>query len=443
MKLKYRFLFPSLIAIAIVLMIFGSLLLLVSFKMQFESERDGLNQRLQSAAYALEASYTNYALQNMDVSEDRIYDIAADQGVELIRTDGDEQSNSIRLHGHTLCAEGFLSLGESSYLLIVESDLNELFAQREYLLKWYYVSYIAAILFMTITMFLITGKVTQTLSEITATSVALAKGDLSCRTFIQTDDEIGQLAFAFDRMSDELTDQLARQSQFINDLTHEIKTPLTAMIGHAEKIRSGRMNEESTLIAAQTILREGKRLDALTLTLREWILLKQEMPNMGSLSARFILEMAIDAFSESIQKIYIAENAEDTVVFGNKALLIALITNLIRNAQNAGATNIELNCKVASDALGSAESAESDAVILLTVSDNGCGMGEEDLLHVTEPFYRVDKARSRETGGIGLGLTLCNEIAQIHGAKLSLTSKLGQGTKATLQMSGRQVQQDE
>jgi signal transduction histidine kinase len=68
----------------------------------------------------------------------------------------------------------------------------------------------------------------------------------------------------------------------------------------------------------------------------------------------------------------------------------------------------------------------------LSVSDNGCGISDEDIARITEPFYRIDKARSREQGGAGLGLTLCRQIAEVHGAEMIIESLIGSGTKVTI-----------
>ena len=75
----------------------------------------------------------------------------------------------------------------------------------------------------------------------------------------------------------------------------------------------------------------------------------------------------------------------------------------------------------------------------ITVADDGCGISKAELQRVMEPFYRVDKARSREVGGVGLGLALCREIAQIHGATLRLESAPDAGTEAILEIKGRVV----
>ena len=344
-------------------------------------------------ANVLESSYANYALQNMDAGDEQLREIACRQGAMIAELGGEgERSGAIRLSGRVLRAETPLRLGEHRYLLTVESDLSELYEERAALITLYRASYAAAILFVAGIMAAIARSVTKPLSELAEVSAALVKGNLTCRAPIHSDDEIGGLARTFNRMSDELTDQLVRRTRFVNDLTHEMKTPLSAMIGHAERIRSGRLGEEDMLIAAQTILREGKRLDALARAMTEWILFKNEAPSMHETSVHMLFRDALAAFVESPQNLRIAESSRDFVVYGNSALLTALLTNLIKNALNAGATDVTLECGIECDK-APAPSAQLEngcpnfATVQITVADNGCGISHLNTERQTEFAY--------------------------------------------------------
>ena len=393
MKLRYRFLFSALIAVACAMAVFGSAVLGASFAARFGGERDKLGRELRATAIVLESSYANYALQNMDAGDEQLREIACRQGAMIAELGGEgERSGAIRLSGRVLRAETPLRLGEHRYLLTVESDLSELYEERAALITLYRASYAAAILFVAGIMAAIARSVTKPLSELAEVSAALVKGNLTCRAPIHSDDEIGGLARTFNRMSDELTDQLVRRTRFVNDLTHEMKTPLSAMIGHAERIRSGRLGEEDMLIAAQTILREGKRLDALARAMTEWILFKNEAPSMHETSVHMLFRDALAAFVESPQNLRIAESSRDFVVYGNSALLTALLTNLIKNALNAGATDVTLECGIECDK-APAPSAQLEngcpnfATVQITVADNGCGISHLNTERQTEFAY--------------------------------------------------------
>ena len=175
MKLKYRFLLPALIAVSLIMTLLGSALMTVSFRARFDGERDKLYKSVRAISYAIEASYTNYALQNMSVHYEKLREIARGQGADITSlAEGHADASVIRLSGQILRAETPLTLGDTMYLLTVESDLSELFEQRAYLLKCYCASYTAAILLTAGVMLFICGYVTKPLTELTQASAALA-----------------------------------------------------------------------------------------------------------------------------------------------------------------------------------------------------------------------------------------------------------------------------
>ena len=116
----------------------------------------------------------------------------------------------------------------------------------------------------------------------------------------------------------------------------------------------------------------------------------------------------------------------DAIVFADGMLLETLLSNLVDNAINAGAKNISLSA------------ARENGRVLLSVTDDGCGMDEETLLHAEEPFYRADKARSRAHGGAGLGLSLAARIARLHDTRLFYESEKGRGTRISMPLKEAQ-----
>lgn len=245
----------------------------------------------------------------------------------------------------------------------------------------------------------------------------------------QPDDcrETAALAHSFNSMADSLTGQIERQQRFIADLTHEMKTPLTAIIGHADLIRSGRVKAEEAALAAHSILKEGQRLNALTARLIDLILLQQDQAELHPVSIRPLIEEAVEALrpAASERGIELSENCADAIFLCDRALMLSLITNLIDNALKSGASHIHIEGNLVSKAY------------TLSVSDDGCGMTPEVLQKITEPFYRADKSRSRKQGGAGLGLSLCKEIAELHQAILTFESMPGKGTSAFFSILAR------
>ena len=210
-----------------------------------------------------------------------------------------------------------------------------------------------------------------------------------------------------------------RQSRFVADLTHELKTPLTSMIGYADLLRSAPLDESRRRAAADAIYHESTRLESLSQQLLALQSLQTDGVTLGSVPvaavfadvARSLPDAALDCDAPA-----------GAAVRADRVLLADLLRNLVLNALHAEPKDgtVHLTC------------AEAGGQWRLTVRDNGCGIPAGALPHLTEPFYRVDKARARANGGSGVGLALCAEIAAAFGTKLEFESTPGEGTTVAI-----------
>lgn len=210
-----------------------------------------------------------------------------------------------------------------------------------------------------------------------------------------------------------------RQSRFVADLTHELKTPLTSMIGYADLLRSAPLDESRRRAAADAIYHESTRLESLSQQLLALQGLQTDGVMLGSVPvaavfadvARSLPDAALDCDAPA-----------GAAVRADRVLLADLLRNLVLNALHAEPKDgtVHLTC------------AEAGGQWRLTVRDNGCGIPAGALPHLTEPFYRVDKARARANGGSGVGLALCAEIAAAFGTKLEFESTPGEGTTVAI-----------
>ena len=210
-----------------------------------------------------------------------------------------------------------------------------------------------------------------------------------------------------------------RQSRFVADLTHELKTPLTSMIGYADLLRSAPLDESRRRAAADAIYHESTRLESLSQQLLALQGLQTDGVTLGSVPvaavfadvARSLPDAALDCDAPA-----------GATVRADRVLLADLLRNLVLNALHAEPKDgtVHLSC------------AEAGGQWRLTVRDNGCGIPAGALPHLTEPFYRVDKARARANGGSGVGLALCAEIAAAFGTKLEFESTPGEGTAVAI-----------
>lgn len=210
-----------------------------------------------------------------------------------------------------------------------------------------------------------------------------------------------------------------RQSRFVADLTHELKTPLTSMIGYADLLRSAPLDESRRRAAADAIYHESTRLESLSQQLLALQGLQTDGVTLGSVPVAAVFADVAHSLPDAALD---CDTPAGATVRADRVLLADLLRNLVLNALHAEPKDgtVHLTC------------AEAGGQWRLTVRDNGCGIPAGALPHLTEPFYRVDKARARANGGSGVGLALCAEIAAAFGTKLEFESTPGEGTTVAI-----------
>lgn len=221
---------------------------------------------------------------------------------------------------------------------------------------------------------------------------------------------------------DKVQELNARQSRFVADLTHELKTPLTSMIGYADLLRSGELDDARRRTAADTIYHESARLEGLS----QQLLALQGLQRDGVTLQAVDVDAVFRDVARSLPDAPLTLDAPaGAAVQADRVLLADLLRNLAVNAVHASApgSTVRLTC---TDAGSSWQ---------LAVIDTGCGIPPDALPHLTEPFYRVDKARARADGGSGIGLALCAEIAAAFGTRLRFQSEVGAGTTVSFTLT--------
>ena len=266
------------------------------------------------------------------------------------------------------------------------------------------------------------------LSQLQATAARIAEGCYQERANVGQADEVGALAADFNRMADAveqriqaLTEQARRQALFIGGVTHEFKTPLTALILHADLLQNTCMEEEEQLASLRHIEQQAKWLERLVQKMLKLITLRQALV-LKPVSAPELLAQVRDTVAERFHScgVMLETQCEASYMTLDADLMCSALVNLTENA-----------CKASSP---------GQTVILraydstLEVVDNGIGIPQEALGRITEPFYTVDKSRSKKHGGVGLGLALVQEIVRAHGAALEIDSTPGQGTTVRIHL---------
>ena len=279
---------------------------------------------------------------------------------------------------------------------------------------------------------------TRPLTRLSGVSQSIASGDLSCRADDEGKDEVAKLAQDFNYMADrleanimELTDAMHRQEAFMGGFAHELKTPMTSIIGYADLLRSHELSETERREAANYVFSEGRRLELLSLKLLDLIVLKKKDITLVETDLRHIVGEVARLIRPVVSKLGISVkyHCEEGLCMLEPDLVKSLLINLVDNArkafENGGRIYIESTllldgCRI-------------------RVADNGKGIPEDELSKITAAFYRVDKSRSRAQGGAGLGLALCSEIVKAHNGSLSFESAVGKGTIVTVTLKGGAV----
>ena len=237
---------------------------------------------------------------------------------------------------------------------------------------------------------------------------------------------------ALEKELQNLEDAAERREQFIASFAHELKTPLTAIIGYADMLRSKDMAPKPRFTAAGYIFSEGKRLEALSLKLMDIIVAgKQSFEKRRYNAGYFIREVAaVTAPSLSADGLVLDIRADPGEVQVESDLFKTLLINLTDNARKASrkGQHVELYGK------------KEPGGYAFYVKDYGRGMKKEELGRITEPFYMIDKSRSRAQNGAGLGLALCQRIAELHGTTLEYDSEPGKGTTVRVFLPGGEEQ---
>lgn len=251
---------------------------------------------------------------------------------------------------------------------------------------------------------------------------AIAGGDYSGRIQVPRRDEVGVVAESFNTMAEAVQshiDAVEKTSQernmLLHALSHEMRTPVTAISGYAYALTHMRMNGEQQDEALAFLERESRRLERLYTKLTELITVDDLQLSLRPIDPGMFRGQVAALLSPMAQKqgIHLRIQMDDQRFLGDFDLLMMLITNLYDNARKAGAKALDITL----------------ANGRLDVKDDGCGIPKEIQDKIMQPFYQGDTSRNQE--GFGLGLALCRRIAVLHGSELYLESTPGQGAVFT------------
>ncbi len=303
-------------------------------------------------------------------------------------------------------------------------DVSEVFNERALGFRVYRQVTLAMLLLGTFIMYLISSWLTKPIRLLTRATKHMAVGDYDYRARKVSDDELGQLTLDFNHMAEgleenigRLEDEIQAREDFVGAFAHELKTPLTAIIGYADMLRSRKLDEEKSFLSANYIYTEGKRLEAMSIRLLDILVAKHGQAQFQEVWTDSLFLYLRDMFkaNETMHFVYSYDKA---CVWAERNLIITVLINLLDNACKASEPGSVI------DITGR----EEEAGYRFMVKDYGIGISRQDVLKITKAFYMVDKSRSRSRNGAGLGLALCKEILSLHNSRLEIESIPGEGT---------------
>lgn len=309
-------------------------------------------------------------------------------------------------------------------------DVTPYFAERTRQLQQFFLLECVALALAGAAAAGISGLLTRPLRQLEAASRQIAAGDYGGRVPVRGKDEIARLSGSFNAMAQAVQEQVEalrreaeRQTRFAAAFTHELKTPMTSIYGYADLLRSGELPAEKRQRAANYIYHESARLETLSRQLLALLGLQKGGVALGRVQVAAVFSAVQRSLADLPARLE-TDYPPDAAAAAEPALLADLLRNLVLNAAAAAPVDgrVRLRC------------VPCEAGWRLLVEDKGRGIPAEELDKVLEPFYRVDKARARQDGGNGLGLSLCAEIARAHGSALHIESREGEGTRVWLEL---------
>lgn len=340
----------------------------------------------------------------------------------------DKQSSNIEyMDSYIINDKIFMKLKRNNYIVITLSNISEVNNMRQeqtnFFVELSVISSLIIALFLSITVNLLTRKIKKLDKAVNK----VKQGNFNIKLTKLGNDEIGNFGNSFNEMTIAIQDNLNKiqevsenRKQFIGDLTHEIRTPLTSIIGYSSLINNDKVIDNNTIKKySSKIYEEGKYIQQMSEKLMQMLLVEngsidKKIINISE-EIKIIVEELKNLFDNAIFNIQIKENVYKEV---DKVLLKSLIYNLVKNAISSYDTIPKVDIYLSENEL--------------TIIDYGKGIPQDKIEKIKEPFYTLNTDRNRKISGMGLGLTLCLRIASVHNWKLNIKSEIGKGTKVTI-----------
>ncbi|GGH24400.1 sensor histidine kinase [Paenibacillus segetis] len=312
-----------------------------------------------------------------------------------------------------------VQIDNRTYAMFMRPDANVQFGE----LRVFFALLLgAAVLFSLLFLMISTLHIVRPITRLTKATQDIAKGKYNLKVQTRRRDEIGQLAEHFTIMSQELERTERARQEFVANVSHEIESPLTSIQGFATTLKDHSIAQDQRVHYLSIIEEESRRLSLLS---KQLLTLSTLDYDSNALHVkRFNLRTQIRQVAQIMEwkltdkELFLKLSVPDIYLYADEDLVhqvwMNLITNAIKHTPAGGKVTI------------SAEVQGEQCII--SVSDTGEGIAEEDLPNIFDRFYKADRVRTRETNGTGLGLSIVQKIVKVHKGSIQVTSKVGEGT---------------
>lgn len=315
--------------------------------------------------------------------------------------------------------------GEIRGQLVLHTSVSQIGDVQNELFTIAFTPYAFAFLIAFFLLAFLTSRVINPLHKLSDTARAYATGDFEVKTNIKSKDEIGELASSLEYMAGELAKLDEYRKNFISNISHDFRSPLTSIKGYIEAMLDGTIPVEKQEKYLNIVLSETKRLTKLTSGLLELndfdkygpVLKRKEFDVVTSIRA------TMNTFEGTCEKkgisLYLSCPAEDTVVYADKTKIEQVIYNLVDNAIKFSPKDSTIQVTIT----------EKKDKLFVSVRDEGPGIEKDKQKRVWERFYKSDTSRGKDKQGTGLGLSITREIIKAHGENINLVSTEGAGSE--------------
>ncbi|WP_255249809.1 sensor histidine kinase [Bacillus sp. FJAT-45066] len=283
--------------------------------------------------------------------------------------------------------------------------------------------------FMLITIFFLVNVLTKPLNSMKMATEKISKGDFSVTLPVSTKDEVGDLASSIQTLANDLNYLKKERNEFLASISHELRTPLTYIKGYADIAKRKDTTEEERIEYLSIIHEEAGKVHHLLEELFDLAKLDQNMFTINKETTD--LQLLLEGIFQKVMPVFLNKNITLELKCENpwkvnidpkriEQVLVNLLDNALKYSESGTTTTVVVK--------------KENKNIFIMITDQGIGIPNEDLPYIFNRFYRVEKSRSRLTGGVGLGLSIVKELVEAHHGDISVRSKLDEGTTFTIRL---------